>query len=98
MVYEIILKKRFRNKLNKVLIYLENEFGYFVAKRFATLLDEKLKTISKYPFIGQPSNSFPQVRSFIAGKNRVYYRIEKEKIVVINMYDMRIIPSRNKLK
>ncbi len=98
MVYEIVFKKRFANKLEKVLLYLENEFGYLVAKRFAGLLDKKFKTLAENPYIGQPSLSFTQIRSLIAGKNRIYYRIEKEKIIIINMYDIRINPLKNKLR
>lgn len=97
MVYELIFKKRFSSKLEKVFIYLEKEFGISIAKKFAILLDEKFKTLSENPEIGMPS-SLMKVRSFIAGKNRVYYRIEKTKIIILNMYDMRINPSKNKLK
>jgi hypothetical protein len=42
MVYEIVLKKRFKNKLEKLFEYLEHEFGFLVAKRFAEILDKQL--------------------------------------------------------
>ncbi len=99
MVYEIIFKKRFRNKLQNLLSYIENEFGLLVAQRFAKQLDKKFGTLQKQPFIGKPSVYIRNIRSIHAGKhNRLYYRIEGNKIVIINMYDSRINPKRNRLK
>ena len=99
MVYEIIFKKRFRNKLEKVFYYIENEFGYRVAQKFAEKLDEKFKNIQKQPYIGIKSDVFQSVRSISAGKqNRIYYRIEGNKLIVLNMYDTRINPIKNQFK
>ncbi|MEO8569417.1 MAG: type II toxin-antitoxin system RelE/ParE family toxin [Ginsengibacter sp.] len=99
MVYEIIFKKRFRNKLEKVFFYLENEFGYLIAEKFAQSLNEKFNTLQGQPYIGVKSTVFSSVRSISAGKqNRIYYRIEGNKVVVLNMYDTRINPIKNKFK
>ena len=99
MVYQIIFKKRFQNKLEKLLRYFENEFGLLVAQRFAKQLDKKFMTLQQQPSIGKPSVSIRNVRSIHAGKhNRLYYRIDGSRIIVLNMYDMRIHPQKNKLK
>ena len=99
MVYKIIFKKRFRNKLQNLLDYIENEFGLLVAQRFAKQLDKKFITLQQQPFIGQPSLYIQNIRSIHAGKhNRVYYRIEGNKIIIVNMYDTRINPKNNKFK
>ncbi len=45
MVYQIIFKKQFQNKLEKLLVYIEQEFGLLVAKKFADELDDKLTTL-----------------------------------------------------
>jgi hypothetical protein len=39
MVHEVIFKKRFRNKLEKLLLYIEQEFGHLVATKLAEHLD-----------------------------------------------------------
>ena len=99
MVYKIIFKKRFRNKLKDLLDYIENEFGLLVAQRFTKQLDKKFMTLQQQPFIGQPSVCIQNIRSIHAGKhNRLYYRIEGNKIVIINMYDTRINIKKNRLK
>lgn len=97
MVYEIIFKKRFKNKLEKVFIYLEKEFGLIIAQKFASRLYRKFQILQQQPFIVRRSVLFHNVRSISAGKqNRIYYRIETNKVIVLNMFDTRINPSKNK--
>jgi plasmid stabilization system protein ParE len=99
MVYQIIFKKRFQNKLEKLFNYIESEFGLLVAQKFAKQLDKKLLTIQQQPSIGQPSVHLENVRSIrVRNHNRLYYRIESNKIVILNMYDTRMNPKRNRLK
>lgn len=99
MVYEIIFKKRFQNKLEKLLIYIEGEFGLLIARRFAKQLNKKIQFLQKQPLTGALSVNFPNVRSILAGKhNRIYYRIEANKIIILNMYDTRINPKKNQLR
>jgi plasmid stabilization system protein ParE len=99
MVYQIIFKKRFQDKLEKLLKYIESEFGPLVAQRFAKQLDKKFLILQQQPSMGKPSLYIANVRSIHAGKhNRLYYRIESNKIVILNMYDTRINPKRNSLK
>ena len=99
MVYQIIFKRRFQSKLEKLLVYIEQEFGLLVAKKFAGELENKLSKIQRYPFIGQQSTPHKNVRSILFGNhNRFYYRIEEDKLIVLNMYDTRINPMKHKLK
>jgi addiction module RelE/StbE family toxin len=99
MVYQIIFKKRFQNKLENLLTYIENEFGLLVAQKFAEQLDKKLSTLQNQPFIGKQSIHIEGVRSIHVGKhNRLYYRIENKTIIVLNLYDTRINPKKNKLQ
>lgn len=98
MEYQIVLKKRFENKLVKLLKYLENEWGKEIADKFVQELKDRFSILRKQPFAGYPS-SVPGIRSVVAGKhNRIYYKIRGTKIIVINLYDTRINPTRNKLR
>ncbi|HEX8461400.1 MAG TPA: type II toxin-antitoxin system RelE/ParE family toxin [Segetibacter sp.] len=99
MVYKIVFKKRFQNKLDKLLTYIDSEFGLIVAQNFASQLNNKFHFLQLQPFACTPSANFPNVRSILIGRyNRMYYKIESDKIVVINIYDTRIHPKRNRLK
>ena len=94
MVYQIIFKKSFQNKLQKILTYIESEFGLLVAQRFAKQLDKQFLSLQQQPTIGKPSVLIWNVRSIHAGKhNRLYNKVEGNKIIILNMYDMRIHPQ-----
>ncbi len=52
MAYKIIVKKRFTNKVIKLLYYLETEWGNTVAERFANKLEKRLDYLLGQPFTG----------------------------------------------
>lgn len=97
MAYQIIYKKRFVQKLFKLLDYLNSEWSEGVADKFIDELQKRLSTLSKQPYIGAPSTVVKLVRSILITKhNRIYYRIKGNQIEVVNMYDMRINPKKNR--
>ena len=55
MAYEIIVKKRFTNKVQKVLAYLEKEWSKKVAAEFLLKIDRRIDLLSRQPFAGAPS-------------------------------------------
>ena len=73
MVYQIIFKKRFRNKLEKLLSYIENEFGLLVAQEFAKQLNKKFMMLQRQHHMGQLSLFIKNTRSIIAGKHNKFY-------------------------
>ncbi|MBD0333115.1 MAG: type II toxin-antitoxin system RelE/ParE family toxin [Chitinophagaceae bacterium] len=96
MAFKIIVKKRFTNKLIKLLYYLEAEWGKPVADRFVDKLEKRLDSLSQQPFTGAESEYFKNVRSILITRhNRLYYRIKESTIEVINLYDTRMNPKRN---
>lgn len=95
MENQIIYKKRFLNKLDKLLAYLEKEWNITVGNEFLDKLEDKIKIIKSHPTIGGIT-SIKNTRSIlITNHNKVYYRIEKNKIVVLNMIDTRKYPKKN---
>ena len=99
MALKIILKKRYLNKLYKLLTYLEAEWGHQVAKEFLRKVDKKLDTLSRQPYMGVPSEKVQDVRSvLITRHNRLYYKVTGDRIVVLNLYDTRRKPAKNPYK
>lgn len=97
MAYEIILKKRFTNKLVKVLAYLEQEWSQKVASNFLKKIDNRLLQLSGQPFTGVSSEKINGVRAvLITRHNRLYYKVKGKKVIVLNMYDTRMNPKRKK--
>ena len=96
MAYQIIVKKRFTNKIVRLLEYLEMEWGKTVADNFIKEIDRRLHTISEQLLMGVASNDDKTVRSILITKhNRLYYRIKVNTIEIVNMYDTRMNPGRN---
>jgi plasmid stabilization system protein ParE len=95
---EVILKKRFQSKVDKLLFYLEQEFGKKGIDTFRRSLLSGLEIIKKYPESGAPT-ILENVRSFRAGKHiRVYYKVKGNQLIILNMYDLRQDPSKNIFK
>ncbi len=59
MAYQVIYKKRFNNKLVKLLKYLEKNWDQKVASEFLTKLERRIDTMRKQPLIGKPSSINP---------------------------------------
>ena len=97
MAYQIILKKRFSNKLVKVLTYLEQEWTYKVAAAFLRKVDHRIQQLSGQPFTGVPSATIKDIRAILITRhNRLYYKVKGKKVIVLNMYDTRMGPKRKK--
>lgn len=96
MAYKVIYKKRFSNKLIKLLQYLENEWGQKTAFEFLNKMDKRIGTLKEQPFIGKPSGRKPEVRTVLITKhNRIYYKFSNNTIIILNMYDTRRNPKNN---
>ena len=96
MAYQIIYKKRFSNKLVKLLEYLEKHWGSKVAMDFLNKLDKRTNTLRMQPFIGKPSEINPAIRTILVSKqNRLYYKCSNNTVIILNMYDTRINPKKN---
>ena len=97
MAYKVVYKKRFTNKLLKLLDYLEQEWNSKVANAFLTRLDKRIDTLKKQPFIGKPSSSNPDIRTVLISKhNHLYYKFTNSTLIILNMYDTRRNPKKNK--
>lgn len=96
MAYKVIYKKRFSNKLVKLLQYLEREWGQNVAVEFLNKMDKRIDTLKGQPSVGKPSAKNPEVRTILITKhNRLYYKFSNSTIVILNMYDTRGNPKKN---
>jgi plasmid stabilization system protein ParE len=97
MAHQIILKKRFTNKLVKLLEYLEKNWSHQVAATFLKKIDHRIHQLSGQPLTGVSSSVIREVRSvFITRHNRLYYKVKGKKVIVLNMYDTRMNPKKKK--
>jgi plasmid stabilization system protein ParE len=72
--------------------------GVNYTSKYLPTIYKKIESASQYPLLGIPT-SIKNTRSVLAGKhNRIYYRIEKNKIIVLNIRDTRRNPAKNPFK
>ncbi|WP_462218812.1 type II toxin-antitoxin system RelE/ParE family toxin [Ferruginibacter sp.] len=97
MGLQIVAKKRFLNSFKKITAYLKSEFGKTAAEDFNKIVLNKLDLIVAQPNIGIVT-AVKNTKSVIVGKghqNKIYYRIENNKLVIINLIDIRKDPKKN---
>lgn len=96
MAYEVIIKKRFANKVNTVLAWLNKEWSGKIAEEFLKKIDYRITLLAKQPFSGAPSLKVNDVRGLLISRhNKMYYKVKDGKVVILNMYDTRMNPKRN---
>jgi len=80
-----------------VLDYLLSNWSEKVALSFIDLAEKKINLISTHPFIGIASEKDPTIRSILLTKqNRLYYQVSENKIELLNIFDTRQDPAKNK--
>ena len=89
MAYEIIRKKRFLNKLTHVLAFLEKEWGRNVAIAFLYNIDSKVNALKRNPSVGALSGIRNTRSLHVTGHNRIFYKVVKNKVIILNLYDTR---------
>jgi len=70
-----------------------------VAQTFKLKVSYFVNTLGHFPEIGALELADKQIRSFaITTKTRVFYRIRKDKIVILTFFDVRQNPKKMPLK
>jgi plasmid stabilization system protein ParE len=97
MAKKIVWTKRANTNFNNVVTYLEKEWGDLVTKQFVRQTVEIIEVISDQPEIGTVENKEKNIRGFLISKhNRIFYRISKNELIILNVFDTRSGPSRKK--
>ncbi len=97
---EIRLSPKAELKYNQILDYTLDEFGKIVEKRFEECFLEKLKRLSMFPLsspVEPRLRKYKIFRSCILMEDfKFIYRYSQERnlIVVLDFWDMRMNPSR----
>lgn len=83
----------------KLLEYLQEEWGEKVVKKFNGRLQTVLKTIASKPQLYPASSRMKDVRRCVVSKQTsLYYRVKKNKIELITLFDTRQDPKKLKRK
>ncbi len=79
-----------------VIDYLLLEWPLPVAEKFVETIEKRIEVLSRFPNIGIASLKDASVRSIILTKhNKLYYRSNRDKIEILNIFDTRQNPEKN---
>ncbi len=91
----VIVSKRFRKNIFSIYQYLLKEFSPKVAFQFLEKLENRVELIIKNPELGKPSQKRNKVRGILfTPHNQIFYRIQKSKIELLCISDMRKNPAK----
>ena len=90
MAKEIIWTKRAYSKFNKIIDYIEEEWGEAVTANFVQKSFDIIELLSERPFLGTLENPSKGIRGFLITKhNRLFYRFTKNELIILNFFDNR---------
>ena len=96
MDHEIIWTENAREDLKSIYTYLQEEWSSGIAENFLVECYSKIDLISHFPYIGIQSEKINSVRRVLVTKhNALFYKLEKEKIIILDFFDTRQHPDKN---
>lgn len=97
MAYKIRKTKEFVKNVVAVLEYLEKEWGMRSSEKFQIILDSKLKMLSNGLICGTEIKKNQGIRKLpITKHNRIYYKVVKDEMIILTLFENKMDPKRNK--
>jgi toxin ParE1/3/4 len=86
---KIVFSEDADNDLLNILDYLSQR-NRSAARALAELFNSKIETLSHFPFIGRDRSIFlPRMRSIVAENYVVFYRLERDHVLIVRILDGR---------
>ena len=99
MVRKIVWTKNAAEDFRKVVEYLQNNWSERIAINFIETFYATLELIDKLPEIGVIVNKKGKVRQILITKhNLLYFIITEKEIILLNLFDVRQNPEKDKFK
>ena len=90
MAKTIVWNRRASNSFNSIIQYLQNEWGYNVTRDFVIRTYKIIDLLAEHPEMGSIEHFEKQIRGFVITKhNTLFYRIDNEKLILLNFFDNR---------
>ena len=90
MALKILWTKRADIKFDKILEYLNSEWGERVTITFVKKVYDFLDILVEFPEIGTIENSERNIRGFVIVKQiTIFYKVSGNKIILLNFFDNR---------
>ena len=90
MAKKIIWANLAIDRYREVIQYLLTDWSEKEVAIFINQVDNKLFLLSRFPNIGRRTSHNPLIRQILSSRhNRLNYKIEKARIIVLDIYDTR---------
>ena len=90
MAQKVVWTKRANNKFNKIIDYLDQKWGSTTTENFVKKTYDIIELIADHPELGTLEIQDKNIRGILLTKhNRLFYRIEKETIILLIFFDTR---------
>lgn len=97
MALEIYWSKQADKKFDKIIEYLESEWGDTVARALVKKVYDFLDVLVEFPEVGSMENPERNIRGFVIVKQlTIFYKISDDKIILLNFFDNRQSSKRKK--
>ncbi len=97
MALEIYWTKRADKKFDRILEYLNKEWGESVARAFTKKVYEFFDILTEFPEIGTVENKEKGIRGFTIIKQvHLFYRISGNKVILLSFFDNRQHPKKKR--
>ena len=97
MRYDVFWLANAKAKLSNIYKFILDNWNIRIADEFINKLKYKLQILSYFPHIGQKSLKKKDVRKYIISEQiNLFYKIEKNKIIILTLFDTRQNPDKLK--
>ncbi|ABG59874.1 type II toxin-antitoxin system RelE/ParE family toxin [Cytophaga hutchinsonii] len=90
MALKIFWTKRALANFDKILEYLEEDFGEIPTKAFAIKVHNFLDNLKDFPELGTLQHSDKQIRGFVIVKQvTIFYKVYDDHVRILNLFNNR---------
>jgi plasmid stabilization system protein ParE len=94
---KVVWTKRASRKFDGIIEYLEEDWNENVVRAFVLRTEKILELLSNNPELGTVENSERGIYGFRLTKhNRLFYRFDDQRLIVLNLFDNRQNPKRKR--
>ena len=91
----IVWNRRASNNFNSIINYLQAEWGDTVTRNFVVRTYKVIELLAVNPEMGSIEHFEKQIRGIVITKhNTLFYRLEEEKLILLNFFDNRQDPKK----
>ncbi|MFN5418346.1 MAG: type II toxin-antitoxin system RelE/ParE family toxin [Flavobacteriia bacterium] len=94
MALRIKWNKKAEQSFDRILVYLQDEFGFNTASKFAHNVFKTLDLVAEFPEIGSTIREHKQIKGLVLVKQvSLFYRFDEKQLIVLNLFDNRKKPK-----